>query len=108
MHTYGALFRTPEFPPLFVVVCAGASASTIGGLALATIVFAGTGSPLLSAISMFGPAAAQLLGATLLLSVADRVPPRAALATCAALSACCLAVLAIPACRSRPCSACSA
>ncbi|GAB7045161.1 MFS transporter [Catenuloplanes indicus] len=96
MHTYGALFRTPEFPPLFVVVCAGASASTIGGLALATIVFAGTGSPLLSAISMFGPAAAQLLGATLLLSVADRVPPRAALATCAALSASCLALLAIP------------
>ncbi|MDP9794475.1 MFS family permease [Catenuloplanes nepalensis] len=96
MQTYGALFRTPEFPPLFAVACAGASASTIGGLALATVVYAGTGSPLLSALSMFGPAAAQLLGATLLLSTADRVPPRAALASVAALSALCLAVLAIP------------
>ncbi|MDR7275972.1 MFS transporter [Catenuloplanes atrovinosus] len=96
MHTYGALFRTSEFTPLFAVACAGASATTIGGLALATVVFAATGSPLLSAISMFGPAAAQLLGATLLLSVADRVPPRAALASVAAGSALCLAVLAIP------------
>ncbi|MFI5841201.1 MFS transporter [Catenuloplanes sp. NPDC051500] len=96
MQTYGALFRTPEFAPLFAVACAGASANTIGGLALATVVYAGTGSPLLSAISMFGPALAQLLGATLLLSVADRVPPRGALATVAALSGLCLAVLAIP------------
>ncbi|WP_033338366.1 MFS transporter [Catenuloplanes japonicus] len=96
MQTYGALFRTPEFAPLFAVACAGASASTIGGLALATVVFAGTGSPLLSALSMFGPAGAQLLGATLLLSVADRVPPRGALAAVATLAGLCLAVLAIP------------
>ncbi len=37
-------------------------------------------SPLLSALVMFGPSLAQLIGATALLSAADRLPPRAAIA----------------------------
>jgi MFS family permease len=42
-------------------------------------VYSATGSPLLSALVMFGPSLAQLAGAFLLLSAADRIPPRMAL-----------------------------
>jgi predicted MFS family arabinose efflux permease len=46
-------------------------------------VYRATGSPLLSAVSMFGPSLAQVLGATFLLSGADRLPPRTALSVIA-------------------------
>jgi predicted MFS family arabinose efflux permease len=80
MSQYRPLFRTPQFPPLFLSSAAHTAASTVGGLALGTLVYRATGSPLLSAMSMFGPSLAQVLGATLLLSGADRLPPRATLA----------------------------
>jgi len=86
MRTYRELFRTPEFAPLFGASCAQVAATTLAGLSLATLVYARTDSPLLSALSMFGPSLAGLVGATTLLSVADRVPPRAAL-TLVALAA---------------------
>ena len=79
MRTYRELFRTPEFTPLFAAVATQAAASTLSSLALATLVYDRTGSPLLSALSMFGPSFAQVLGATLLLSAADRLRPRAAM-----------------------------
>lgn len=79
MHTYRELFRTPEFTPLFVASCAHVASTTLNGLALATLVYARTDSPLLAALSLFGPSFAELVGATTLLSVADRVRPRAAL-----------------------------
>jgi MFS family permease len=80
MRTYRELFRAPEFTPLFLVSAAQIAATTVTGLALATLVYAATRSPLLSALIMFGPSLAQLIGATALLSAADRLPPRAALA----------------------------
>src|SRR5882757_271217 len=52
---------------------------TLSGLALGTLVYRATGSALLSALAMFGPSLAQVLGAALLLSAADRLPPRAAM-----------------------------
>ena len=79
MRTYRELFRTPEFTPLFASVATQAAASTLSSLALGTLVYDRTGSPLLSALSMFGPSFAQVLGATLLLSAADRLRPRAAM-----------------------------
>jgi predicted MFS family arabinose efflux permease len=79
MKTYQELFRAPEFTPLFVASCAQVATTTLTGLALATLVYARTDSPLLAALSMFGPSFAELVGATTLLSVADRVQPRAAL-----------------------------
>ena len=51
----------------------------MSGLALGTLIYAATGSPLLSALGMFGPSLAQVIGATTLLSAADRLPPRAAM-----------------------------
>lgn len=96
MRTYRELFRVPEFRPLFLVVSAQVAASTVNGLALGTLVYAGTGSPLLAALSLFGPSFAQVVGATTLLSVADRVPPRAALVAIALLLGTSVLVLAAP------------
>ena len=79
MRTYHELFRVPEFSRLFAASSAMTAASTIIALALGTLVYSATGSPLLSALVMFGPSIAQLAGASLLLSAADRIPPRAAL-----------------------------
>jgi MFS family permease len=78
MRTYRELFAAPEFTPLFATSSVQVAATTMTGLALGTLVFAATGSPLLSALSMFGPSLAQMIGATALLSAADRLPPRAA------------------------------
>ncbi|MGY0021006.1 MFS transporter [Streptomyces sp. YJ-C3] len=79
MRSYRSLFRTPEFTPFLLSFAAFAAAQTVGGLALGTLVFKATGSPLLSALSMFGPQLAQLLGGAFLLSGSDRLPPRAVL-----------------------------
>ncbi|WP_406197018.1 MFS transporter [Streptomyces europaeiscabiei] len=96
MRSYQDLFRTREFTPLFLSSALQAAASTIGGLALATSVYAATGSPLLSALSMFGPSLAQVLGATTLLSAADRLPPRGTLTGLAVVFAASAAFLALP------------
>ncbi|MDX2602822.1 MFS transporter [Streptomyces caniscabiei] len=97
MRGYRSLFRTREFTPLFVSSSLQVSASTIGGLALGTSVYEATGSPLLSALSMFGPSLAQVVGATTLLSAADRLPPRATLTGLAVVFAASTAVLSLPA-----------
>ncbi|MGW6741333.1 MFS transporter [Streptomyces sp. NPDC055025] len=96
MRSYRTLFRTPEFPPFLFSFAAFAAAQTIGGLALGTLVFRATGSPFLSAVSMFGPQLAQLLGGAFLLSGADRLPPRALLSALALAFAAGTAVLALP------------
>ncbi|MEU3731140.1 MFS transporter [Streptomyces sp. NPDC033538] len=94
--SYADLFRTPEFSPLFLSTSAGIAAQTVSGLALGTLVFRATNSPLLSAVSMFGPALAQVVGATLFLSGADRLAPRATLAGLSLAFAAATAALALP------------
>ncbi|MFJ3663929.1 MFS transporter [Streptomyces sp. NPDC090119] len=96
MPSYRSLFRTPEFTPLFLASSTQTAAQTMGGLALGTLVYRATGSPLLSALSMFGPALAQVVGATLLLSGSDRLPPRTALSAIAAAFAAGTAFQAVP------------
>ncbi|MGW1593549.1 MFS transporter [Streptomyces sp. NPDC002343] len=96
MTGYRSLFRTPEFTPLFLGTAAQTAAQTVGGLALGTLVFRATGSPLLSAVSMFGQSLAQVLGATVLLSGADRLPPRTALSAIALVFAAGTAAQALP------------
>ncbi|MEU4873848.1 MFS transporter [Streptomyces sp. NPDC021608] len=94
--SYRQLFRVPEFTPLFLSSAAHTAAQTVGGLALATLVYRATGSPLLSAVSMFGPSLAQVLGATVLLSGADRLPPRPALTGLSLAFAGAAALMALP------------
>ncbi|WP_326733012.1 MFS transporter [Streptomyces phaeochromogenes] len=96
MTSYRSLFRTPEFTPLFLASSAQVAAQTMSGLALGTLVYRATDSPLLSALSMFGPSLAQVLGATTLLSAADRLPPRATLTGTALAFAAGTAALAAP------------
>ncbi|MEU0568431.1 MFS transporter [Nonomuraea sp. NPDC005983] len=96
MRTYRELLRTPEFKPFFLTVSTQVAAATVSGLALSTQVYAATGSPLLSALSMFGPSLAQVVGATTLMSAADRLPPRAAMTGVALLFCVGTAALAIP------------
>ncbi|MDX2564728.1 MFS transporter [Streptomyces sp. TX20-6-3] len=96
MPRYRDLFRTPEFTPLFLTGAVHTAAQTVAGLGLATLVFRATGSPLLSALALFGPSLAQLIGATTLLSAADRLPPRAAISGIALFFALGTAVLAVP------------
>ncbi|MEU7867079.1 MFS transporter [Dactylosporangium sp. NPDC049140] len=96
MRTYRELFAAAEFRALFATVSAQVGAQTLSGIALATLVYGRTGSPLLSALSMFGASFAQVIGAATLLSAADRLPPRAALAGLAAFTALTTALLALP------------
>ncbi|MFD3484577.1 MFS transporter [Streptomyces sp. NPDC058665] len=96
MRTYQELFRTREFTPLFLTSAGQVGAQTVSGLALSTLVYTATGSPLLSALAMFGPSLAQVLGATMLLSAADRLPPRAALTTLSLVFALGTAATALP------------
>jgi len=81
---------------MFLTSAGLVAGSTVSGLALGTLVYAATGSPLLSALSMFGPSLAQLIGATTLLSAADRLPPRAAMTGTSLLFGATTAALAIP------------
>ncbi|MFC3572966.1 MFS transporter [Streptomyces yaanensis] len=96
MRSYSDLFRTREFTPLFLSTSLQTAASTVGGLALGTLVYRATDSPLLSAVSMFGPQLAQVVGATTLLSAADRLPPRATLTGIACAFAAGTAAMAAP------------
>ena len=96
MRSYRELFRTPEYTPFFFSFAAQNAALTISGLALATLVYKATASPLLSAVSMFGPQLAQMLGATFFLSGADRLPPRLTLTGINTAFAICTALLALP------------
>ncbi|MDL4775560.1 MULTISPECIES: MFS transporter [Thermomonosporaceae] len=96
MRTYRELFRTPEFTPLFLTSAGQVAGQTVSGLALGTMIYKATGSPLLSGLAMFGQSLPQVLGAATLLSAADRLPPRAALAGLALLFGVGTAVQAVP------------
>ena len=96
MRSYQLLFRTREFTPLFLSSSTHTVAQTIAGPALATLVYRATDSPLLSAVSMFGPSLAQVLGAAFFLSGADRLAPRAAMTGISLAFAGGAAVLALP------------
>lgn len=96
IRTYSALFAGREFRALFTSTALAVAASTVSGLALATLLYARTGSPLLSALGLFGPSFGQFISATLLMSAADRVPPRAALVTQGVLLSAATLLVAVP------------
>jgi MFS family permease len=97
MRTYRDVFGVAEFTPLFVATSLRNVAATMSGLALGSLVYARTGSALLSALSMFGASFAQVIGAATLLSLADRVRPRTALVTIGVLFTLATLALTIPA-----------
>jgi hypothetical protein len=77
--TYRALLSIPEFRVLFVNRCVVMLSVATSGLALATITYQATGSPVLTALSMFGGPLVSLIATQLLLASSDSVRPRTAL-----------------------------
>ncbi|WP_256356075.1 MFS transporter [Streptomyces sp. PKU-EA00015] len=96
MRYYQELFKAPEFTPLLATFAAHVAAQTVSRTALGTLVYDATGSPLLTALSMFGPLLAQMIGATFLLSATDRLPPRTATIGLALFFAVATTALALP------------
>jgi MFS family permease len=94
VRTYRDLFAVREFRALWVSSAASTAAQTMSALALATVVHAETGSALLSALAMFGPSLAQVVGAATLMSAADASPPRRALTLVLVVSTAVLALQA--------------
>lgn len=95
MRTYTELMRHREFRTLWLSNALGVAAATMSSLSLATLVHAQTGSSLLTALTMFGPSLAQVVGAMTLMSVADTSPPRRVLTLIAAIGAATFALQAV-------------
>ena len=79
MRTYRELFAVPQFRTLFGSQCLMVVAGSVASLALGTIMFEATGSPVLTALSMFGGPLVRLFGSALLLSLSDVLRPRRAI-----------------------------
>ena len=79
MKTYRQLFAIRDFQVLFLVQCLNIGSYAVASLALGTITFAATGSPVLTALAMFGAPLMRLVGQTLFGSGSDLVRPRTAL-----------------------------
>ncbi|GAA0452462.1 membrane protein [Paractinoplanes deccanensis] len=78
MRTYREIFALPEFRVLFLARCLTMAAISIGSLALGATTYASTGSPLLTALAMFGGPLITLLGSATVLSASDSMGPRRA------------------------------
>ncbi|MFF1572300.1 hypothetical protein ACFVWR_06090 [Leifsonia sp. NPDC058292] len=84
---YGDLFRRREFRALWAGSALSTAATSMAGLVLGLLVHAESGSAFLTALVVFGPSLAQLLGASTLMSAADTVSPRVLLTAAAAVMA---------------------
>jgi MFS family permease len=78
VRTYREIFALPEFRVLFLVRCVTMAAISIASLALGATTYASTGSPVLTALSMFGGPVITLLGSATVLSASDSMGPRRA------------------------------
>ena len=80
VRTYRELFSVPEFRVLFAATSLNVAAGSVASLALGTVTYAETGSPVLSAFMMFGGPLVRLAASWFLLSLADLwLSPRPAL-----------------------------
>ncbi|GAA3368565.1 MFS transporter [Streptomyces sannanensis] len=94
--SYRALLRNREFAGLYASFTLTVAASTLSGFALGTLVNHQTGSPFLTAVSMYGATFATVLGALTLMSVADGSRPRRTLVALQCVSLVGVAAQAIP------------
>ncbi|MFH8367160.1 hypothetical protein [Streptomyces sp. NPDC018031] len=93
---YRTLLRNREFAGLYAGFTLTVAASTLSGCALGTLVQHRTGSPFLTAVSMYGATFATVFGALTLMSVADGSRPRRTLLTLQCVSLAGVAAQAIP------------
>ncbi|CAL9481022.1 hypothetical protein [Streptomyces sp. Tu 3180] len=94
--TYRALLRNREFAGLYASFTLTVAAGTLSGFALGTLVDHQTGSPFLTAVSMYGATFATVLGAMTLMSVADGSRPRRTLVALQCVSLLGVAAQAVP------------
>ncbi|CAL9538181.1 hypothetical protein SUDANB176_04191 [Streptomyces sp. enrichment culture] len=94
--TYRALLRNREFAGLYASFTLTVAAGTLSGFALGTLVDQRTGSPFLTAVSMYGATFATVLGAMTLMSVADGNRPRRTLVALQCVSLLGVAAQAVP------------
>src|SRR5689334_22989793 len=85
VRTYRELFSIAEFRVLFLTTSLNVGAGSVASLALGTLTYAETGSPLLSAFVMFGGPLVRLATSWFLLSLSDLWRPRTALALAAGI-----------------------
>lgn len=78
--TYRQVLAEPRFRLLFLTRMLAVTADSLRITTFSALVFAGTGSPLLSALAFGAGFLPQLFGSLLLGSLADRLPPRALIA----------------------------
>lgn len=79
MRTYRELFAVREFRVLFLSRCVVMISVAASGLAMGTIIYRATGSPVLTGLALFGGPLISLITSQLLLSASDAVRPRTAL-----------------------------
>jgi hypothetical protein len=96
MRTYRSLFGMREFRALFVSQCLTVGAASVGSLALGTIIYASTGSPVLSALAMFGGPLIRLAATWFLASASDLLRPRQALTALAVITVAADGLQAVP------------
>jgi len=96
VRTYRALFGVAEFRVLFASTSLTVAASSVGSLALGTLTYAETASPILTAFVMFGGPLVRLATSWFLLSLADLWRPRTAMIVANLVTASSFAAQAIP------------
>jgi predicted MFS family arabinose efflux permease len=94
-YRYADLVHHREFRALWLGSALGVAATTMSSLTLGTLVYAQTGSALLTAVTMFGPSLVQVAGASTLMSAADTTPPRPVLTIVAVVMATALVTQAL-------------
>jgi MFS family permease len=93
---YGAVFSVREFRPIFAAHVLSLLGVVLAEVALAVLVFAETGSAVLSALVFALTYLPYALSGLLLSGIADRYPARRVLVGCDVLSCACVAAMAIP------------
>ncbi|MFI0939762.1 MFS transporter [Streptomyces sp. NPDC021020] len=93
---YGAVFQVREFRPIFAAHVLSMLGGVLAEVALAVLVYAETGSAVLSALVFALTYLPYALSGLLLSGIADRYPARRVLVTCDVLSCACVAATAIP------------
>lgn len=94
---YLRLFKIREFRAVFLAYALSLLGVVVSEVALTVLVYALTGSPLLSALTFALGMLPYLVGGTLLSGIADRYPPRRVLVVCDVVCAACAALMALPA-----------
>jgi MFS family permease len=93
---YGAVFSVREFRPIFAAHVLSLLGGVLAEVALAVLIFAETGSAVLSALVFALTYLPYALSGLLLSGIADRYPSRRVLVSCDVLSGGCVAAMAIP------------